>query len=151
MTQIDYSQINGLYPFMALILTLVIIPIAKEAYQWLNKRKKKKNGDYVDMKQEIKKISENQTSLNAKFDEHLRVENECKKETNDRLSNLELQTMGNQILTLMHFKPAEEITIENLCQKYISKGGNGYIKSMYEDWKHSAKNPAIKRTSKKAV
>ena len=135
MEQIDYSQITGIYPFLALILTFVVVPTVKEITQWLKKRKQKKAGDYVDLHQEIKLISENQTTLNTKLDEHIKREDDCKSGINQRLSDLELQTMGNQILTLMHYKPAETMTIENLCQRYISKGGNGYIKSMYEDWK----------------
>ena len=150
MQTVDFSQISGWYQLVGLIIVMIIAPNIKDIIGYFKKQKQKKAGDYVDLHQEIKKFSTNQEALTLKIDGHIKSEVLSKEETNKKLTELDLQSMANQIITLMHYKPNEEITIENLCQKYFSKGGNGYVKSAYESWKKEKQvNKSIQRNVKK--
>ena len=149
MQTVDFSQISGWCQLAGLIIVMIIAPNIKDIAGWFKKRKQKKTGDYVDLHDEIKKMSASQVSLEKKIDEHIKSDSESKTETSKKLLELDLASMGNQIITLMHYKPNETITIENLCQKYLSKGGNGFVKTMYEDWKKSFTKPTLRRTNKK--
>lgn len=150
MQTVDFSQISGWYQLAGLIIVMIIAPNIKDIAGWFKKRKQKKTGEYVDLHDEIKKMSTNQDVLAVKIDEHIKTDISNKEETNKRLTELDLQSMANQIITLMHYKPNEEITIENLCKKYFEKGGNGYVKCAYESWaKEKQANKPIQRNVKK--
>ena len=145
MTQFDYSQVNGIYPLLGLIVALVIVPIAKELILWLKKKKQKKSGEYVDLHKELGEMRQEQKAMSDKLDEHIKREIEQKECTDSKLVDIQLQTMGIQIMNLIHFSPQERGTIENLCQKYISSGGNGHVKLAYETWKNETGKQKIAR------
>ena len=141
MTQFDYSQVNGIYPLLGLIVALVIVPIAKELILWLKKKKQKKSGEYVDLHKELGEMRQEQKVMSDKLDEHIKREIEQKECTDKKLSAIDLKVTGNQIMDMIHFRPAEIGTIETMCQQYISDGGNGHIKREYENWKKEIDKP----------
>lgn len=53
---------------------------------------------------------------------------------NNSLDKLSCRMLRLEIINLIQNYPKNTVSINNLYDEYISRGGNSYIKSIYKEW-----------------